>query len=66
MGVGKLWRWPFRLGSDVMHLAIASGSLEMVRAVHDHGVPIDFEYFASAAITGHIAMVQWLASRDLD
>ena len=49
-----------------MHLAIASGSLEMVRAVHDHGVPIDFEYFASAAITGHIAMVQWLASRDLD
>ena len=68
----RMLRWALEnggvglLGSDVMHLAIASGSLEMVRAVHDHGVPIDFEYFASAAITGHIAMVQWLASRDLD
>ena len=54
------------LGSDVMHLAIASGSLEMVRAVHDHGVPIGSEEFASASITGHIAIVQWLACRDLD
>ena len=54
------------LGSDVMHLAIASGSLEMVRAVHDHGVPIGSEEFASAAITGHIAIVQWLACRVLD
>ena len=53
-------------GSVVMQLAIASGSLEMVRAVHDHGVPIGCEEFAAAAITGHIAIVQWLACRNLD
>jgi hypothetical protein len=47
-------------GFDVMQLAIAAGSLDMVRVVHAHGVPIHLWNYSSAAITGDLAILQWL------
>ena len=49
-------------GSVVMQLAIAAGSLDMVRVVRDHGVPICAQDYATAAITGHLAIFKWLES----
>ena len=49
-----------RFGVFVMQLAITAGRLDMVRIVHDHGVPIRCGDYAFAAITGDLAIVQWL------
>ena len=53
-------------GYEVMQRAIAAGNLEMVRVVHDHGVPICCRDYATAAITGRLAIVQWLECSDLE
>ena len=52
-------------GYEVMQRAIAAGNLELVRVVHDHGVPIGCRDYATAAITGRLAIVQWLECSDL-
>ena len=46
-----------------MEIAIAAGNLEMVRVAHDHGCAYGRDY-ETAAITGHLAIVQWLYERD--
>ena len=50
-------------GSFVLELAVAAGNVEMVSAVLDHGCMYGRAY-ETAAIMGHIAIVQWLYQRD--
>ena len=52
-----------RFGSLVMELAIAVGNLELVRFAHGHGCVYDRDY-ETAAITGHLAIIQWFYDRD--
>ena len=49
-----------RSASEFVQLAITAGSLDMVRVVHAHGVPIHLWNYSSAAITGDLATLQWL------
>jgi len=54
-------------GSVVMELAIEVGDLEMARAIHEHGCVYDIgRAYETAAIRGHLAIVQWLHARDLE
>ena len=50
-------------GDVVMELAIAAGNLSMVRVAHEHGCVYGRDY-ETAAITDHLAIVQWLYERD--
>ena len=50
-------------GAIVMELAIAAGNLDMVRVAHDHGCELGRAY-ETAAIMGHLVIVQWLYQRD--
>ena len=54
-------------GSVVMELAIEVGDLEMARAIHEHGSVYDIgRAYETAAIKGHLVIVQWLYARDLE
>jgi hypothetical protein len=56
-----LWKMVALAVSECLwQLAITAGRLDMVRIVHDHGVPIRCGDYAFAAITGDLAIVQWL------
>jgi hypothetical protein len=50
-------------GAVVMELAIAAGNLDMVRVAHDHGCVLGRAY-ETAAVMGHLVIVQWLCQRD--
>ena len=54
-------------GSVVMELAIDVGNLEMARAIHERGCVYDIgRAYKTAAIRGHLAIVQWLYARDVE